>query len=627
MPNNDMITLRNKRTGEVVTVPRSQYRIDEPTTGVVGMAQDIGKSIGDAPGAAMEMISSIPGGIKNVSKYASTHNPVSTLGNLGAGGVESAAGLLSSPQVLIRYLAEKFPELGKRMAANPGIKGTSYKDPTFYESLNKFENDHGLAPQSEQESSVRNAGGLLFGGKALTGLPNILSRTGALSAENAGRGGDPVHAAILGLIGEGSARLLNKNKPSMETIKSAPQAALETIKSIPEKAKNMAAAAPEVLGSSVASALESAADYGSKIPMAGEVLQPTVGAIAAYLKHKSVKPEDLAKRKLFGDIAPNQLDQINERMAAAKRLGLSYLTPAEATVSPFEAAKQGTVGRTSTGSKLLFEKGAERSGTEHTAINSLLDSIHNEKELAPKMKEAYEETMTGTVPPDFIETHSQRPVIEAAIKKLENNPSYRQLIEEERGTKLDEVSPNTFRYWDIVKRVLGDMEEDKKDKMGRATTESSVMGKSRRQMVSDMDKIKPEYETARNISERMHTRRKIEDFFDKRAMTGNNLDKFLSSKKNWAELQHKLSPFPDALEKLNDLHLLSKDLIPNNMSLRAATALKRTGMSESRNKLDALKADLDERYGREHDVATVKLMTDPDWQAVLTEYLKKKGNK
>ena len=623
-----------------------------------GIASDVQSSLQSAPDALVDMVSSIPGGLKKAARYATSNNPVETLGNIGAGGVESAAGLLSSPQVLMRYLAEKFPEFGKRMEQSTA-GGGSFKDPTLYEGLMKFEKEHGMAPQSGDEASVRNAGGLLFGGKALTKLGNALTRTATISAEQGGRGGDPVHAAILGLLGDKLAKTTAKgiNKaaemnnppaatpppgsPSLtanigsmpsgsagyvgSTISNIPKAAFNIAKAIPEKAVNTVKAIPEVAGQAAATGLETMADLGTKAHIPG--VQPTLGALGSYLKYVSVKPEKLAQRKLFEDIDPQDLPKISERMDAAKRLGLGYLTPAEATLSPFEAAKQGTIGRTSSGSKLLFEKGKERTGSEGTAINNLLDTIYDQKTLDPQKAAAYEETMTASVPDDFIVRQMKRPVIEKAIKTLEGNAAYRQRIQEELGVTLGDVKPNSFMYWDMVKRVLGDMGEKAKEQ-GRATTESDILSDTRRSMVNEMDKIKPEYEVARGIAERKFTRRKLEDVFDKKTMTGNNFYKFLQSKKNFNEVMNKLKAFPDAQQKLKDMHLLFGDLIPNDMSIRSAAALKRTSMSSPRNKLDALKQELDEKYGKEHDVATIKLMTDPDWLNMLAEYIKNhKGSK
>lgn len=573
-----------------IELKHSKEGVPESEKGWVGIKGDIERSVNELPDAISDFVSSIPKGMKNVGNYALSHNPGETLGNIGAGGVESAAGLLSAPQVAAQYLGNKFPALREKLALNREGRRTNDKSQTIHEMLMDFEKRHGLQSRSEEEGSVRNLGGLLFGGKALSKLGSPTAGTLAIAGEQAGRGGDPLHAAILGSLGHVAAKAPLKNMPS---------SAVEAVKN-----------APEILGQGAASALETAADVGSKLHIPG--VQPTLGALSSYLKHKSVSPEKFATKQLLGDIKPEDLPMIEERVNAARRLGLSYLTPAEALLSPYEAAKQGTVGRTSSGSKLLFEKGKERTKSEETAIDNLLDTIHNEERLGPEMQEAYHKTMARNVPDDFVERHSSDPLIEHAMKELDNNPVYK------KG--LGNISKNSFEYWDHVKRVLSDMEENE---VSRKPYKASVIGNTRRAMVHEMDQIAPEYERARNISEREFTRKKIEKFFDKRDMTGNNFHKFLRSRKEFNQLINKLNDFPEAQQKLRDMKLLFGDLIPNDMSIRSATALKRTGMSESRNKLDALKQALDEKYGQQHDVASVNLMTNPRLLEIIKQHLNK----
>ncbi len=597
MANPEMITIRNKRTGDILRVPRSQFIQVNDSKGLEGIGEDVTSSLKTALPAFGEMLQSIPGGIENIAKYATTTNPVSTLANLGAGGTESAAALLSSPQMLTRYLASKFPALGKRMEESMSSRGKgSFKEPTLYESLSNFEKERGLAPQSEEEASVRNAGGLLFGGGLLKNLPGMLSRTGAITAQQAGQGGDPIHAAILGMTGEMLAK-----------------APISKAKNIPEATMNVVKNPLEAAGNVTSSALDTLSGLGSAahIPLVPSLTE----ALSDYIKFKSVKPETLAQRKLFGDITPSHLQQITERLDAAKRLGLSYLTPAEATLSPFEAGKQGKIGRTSTGSKLLFEKGRRRSQSEEEAINKLQENIYDPDQLEPEKQAAYEKAMSASLPDEFLEKWKSDPVVEHAISQLNSKPTYRRAIQN--------IPDTSFQYWNIVKRVIADME--KEEAVGMKKFSSDQATKVRNEMVSEMDKIQPEYKVARKIAEREFTRQDIEKFFDKRNMSGNEFDKFLKSKKDFKKLLDKLEPYPEAQQNLKDMKLLFGDLIPNDMSIRSAAGLERTSMTSARNKVDAMRRYLDEKYGKEHDVAAVNLMTDPEWAKALTEYMKKKG--
>jgi hypothetical protein len=614
MNNRNMITIRNKTTGEVKVVPRSQFVTDDSDKGVSGIAQDIGTSLATLPEAAGNLVSSIPGGVSNVLKYATSTNPASTLANIGAGGVESGAALLSSPQMLLRYLSDKFPQLKQfaEKGKTPDLGGIN--DPTIYESLMNFEKNKGLAPQSDQEASVRNLGGLLFGGKAITSLPNMLTRTGTIAAQQAGAGGDPVHAAILSAIGD---KLATSNLPSKMI--GAPISVPETLSSI----KSSAAKIPEKATQALASALESGADVGSKIPVAGSVLQPTIGALASYLQHLSVSPEEMAQRKLFGDVEPEDLPTMQERDEAGKRLGLTYLTPSELMDSPFESAKQATVGRTQKGMKLLFKLGKDREASEESAINKLFDSIHTDK-LNPIKKAAYEDTMNREVTPEFIESQVKNPAIQTAMKRVNNNSAFKQLIYDEYGVSdPDEVPKNKVMYWDFVKRALYDLES----KSGRtgSKTEPSVYSDVRNKMVNELDKIAPRYPEARNIAERGFTRKKLEDVFDKKDKNFNNFDSFLKSKENYNNTLEKLDAFPEAKQQLQDIKLFSGKMIPNNPKIRAEHALKRLGMTDPRNTLEAQKRELDEKYGQEHDIAAVKLMTNPDLLSILSKRLGEKS--
>lgn len=658
MAKQDLIKLKNKKTGEVVEVPRSQFVEDK---GLRGIGNDVLSSLQSAIPAGVEMVKSIPGGAQNVVNYATSNPPRETLANLGAGGVESLVGAISAPQMLSRYLAEKFPELGKRMEKSTANLGTgSFKDPTMYESLMDFEKGHGLAPRSEEEGSVRNVGGLLFGGKLLSKLPGMLSRTGAVTAQQAGEGGDPVHAALLGAIGEMTGKGVNKLMPKndsalpMEQVGNAtPSASIgqtmppapfnvtlgglgfippamqklaegakelpgqvkKAAQAAPEMFNKAAKAAPEMLGSGAASVLETAADYGSKIPGAAGLLQPTIGALASYIKHLSVAPEEMAQRKLFADMTSKDLPQINERMEAAKRLGLSFLTPGEAMLSPFQAAKEANIGKTTSGAKLLYEKGKQRVGTEASAINNLLDTVYDADTLAPEKNAAYEETMNKAVPDEFMTKWKQNPIVEWAINQMETKPTYK--------SELKDVPKNSFEYWNIVKRVISDLE--KGEAKGMQGFSSNAATKIRNNMVGEMDSLEPRYEDARNIAEREFTRKDLEKVFDKKSMTLNNFWSFLKSEKEFNKVMRKLDAFPEAQQKLRDIRLLSNEIIPFDESIRSSYKLEKTGMTKDRNKLDALKRDLDERYGKEHDVASVNLMTNPDWLPKLVEYLKAKG--
>ena len=604
-------------------------RREKAEKGLSGIGEDINESLENLPDAASELVASIPGGVNNVGDYATQNNPLKTGAQLGGGAVEAGAGLASSPQVLARYLSEKFPMMGKAMERGK-FQGKGINDPTIFEDLMKLEKAYGLEG-NEQEKSVRNLGGLLSGAGLLRKIPSMFGRTGTIAAESGGRGGDPLHAAILGILGEGSAKIpYGKARDLPTALKNMAQAAPDKIKSMAQQMPELSANMGQVIGAPLSAALKDVPKHGHKAAYEGlesladmaakmhiPVLPKKLLTKAYQQKYASTTPEQLAKERLFGDIEHEDLPQIEERIAAAKRLGLSYLTPAEAAQSPFESAKQGTVGRTSVGSKLLLKKGKERANSEATAINSLLDEIYDAKKLAPDMKAAYDVTMENSVPPEFEEKWRKNENVKKAIHELETEPEYKQ--------ELGQVPKNSFEYWDHVKRVLADIEGGHKKPVGTKKFKMGSVTKTRNQMVDEMDLIEPAYETARGISERNFTRKDIEKFFDKRKMTGNNFYKLISSKEKFNDLMRKLDPFPKAQQKLKDMQLLFEDLIPNNPSLRTAAALEKTSMSSARNKNDAIRRQLDEKYGKKHDVAHVNLMTDPNMLSHLSEFLKNKG--
>ena len=599
MNDDDMITIRNKRTGEVKTVPRSKFVEEEPSTGFSGVGNDVMSSLASAPEAAVKMIKSIPGGAKNVYNYATSNNPVETLGNLGAGGVESGAGLFSAAPKLARYIAEKFPGYGELLNRGRALNGQKsiQETPTIYERLMNFEKNHGMGAQSKEEQSVRNLGGLLFGGKALSRLPNVGSRVAALAAQQGGEGGDPLHAAILGLLGEGT---------------------LNGLKSIPK--------IPKTAGSLLGTALQNSADYVSAIPGAGKVIapiaQPILGMTGAKLKYASTDPETMARENLFGDITKEDLPAMQERNAAAKRMGINP-TVAELTNDAYEAAKQGEIGKTKEGQKSLYKEGEISDAAQEKAINELFDMIHEDK-LEPAKKAAYEDTMAREVPQEFIDKHIQNPAIEKAMNVVKNNTAFKQLLYDEYGVSdVDKVPKNSFMYWDFVKRALHEIESKAGRKGGK--TEPAVFSRIRNKMVNDLDNIAPKYKEARNIAERGFTRNDLEKVFDKKAKNFNNFDSYLKSKENFDALTRKLQAFPEALQRLNDIKMFSGKMIPNNPGVRAAAALKRTSMSEPRNYLAAKHLRQLQKYGENHDVAAVKQMTHPDLMKHLSEYLKEKG--
>lgn len=605
MPNQEMINIRNKKTGAVIQVPSSKFVNGKSSTkGWKGVAEDVGDSLSGVIPAGVEMINALPGQLKETGRQI-IDDPMRAYANLGLGLGEGAVGTLNIPSNIAKYLSRK-----------DIISDKAAEDVLRVPDLG-FEKAIGMDQQQPGDALLRLPGQFALPGKfgnVFKGLGKVGKAGVAGATFGASQDQDPLQASILTMLGQIAGRGVSK----------APQAVVDTAKAIPDVAKKV----PEVAANIAASGLETGADALSQIPMVGKaigkVAQPTMGALGSYLKHLSVTPEELAQRTLFGDIKPKDIPTMLERNAAFKRAGILYGTPAELSLRQLESAKQASIGRTSAGIDELGDRDQARTQSEIDSVGGLLDLIYNGEQLSPEKKAAYAETMTGEVPQSFIEKHSKKPTIKAAMREIESDPAYQELLEEEIGAPVGSVKPNQFVYWDLIKRALGDIEENKKE-TGKATTKSSVYGRTRRAMVKEMDAIKPEYKVARNLAEREKTRQKVEKYFDKRPLTVNNLNKYLESKRNYEELSGKVEGLPEAKQRLDDLHFIGGNLIPSKMNIRAQAALKKTGMTDARNQLDAAKRDLDERFGQEHDVAKVKLMTDPNFVEKLTEYLSKKG--
>lgn len=649
----EMIKIRNKKTGEIKIVPRDQYIVEpELRNGFAGIADDIMKSARTAPDALLDTITGLAKSAKGAGKYALTTNPVSTFANLGVGGVEGGAALISSPQMMMRYIAEKFPELAKDNGTLASHYLKNAKQHTDYENLMRFEQEHGLAPQSEDERGVRDIGGLIFGGKGLTKIPSRTGRIAALSAQQAGAGGDPLHAAMLGMIGEmvGS-RIKGKvqndanapaqpsaqpfTPPSAVTSASFNQPIIpgmnvtlggfgvipEAVKAIPdalektkEGAKNLSKNAKEIAYKGTAKGVEALGKGASYIPVAGQYLHPASEILSSYLNYKSISPETYAIRKVLGGLRPEDLPMIEEMMKAKRGLPLSFLTPGEASQSPKQAAREANLGRTEKGSQLLLDRAKARTGTQAESIYQLEDQIYDPDKLEPKKQAAYNATLDQTLPPEFLSKWNNDLVVQDAIKLLNSKGTYKKAVKD--------VPVNSFRYWNYVKRAIADMEKGDAKNLQKFSSDEAT--KTRNQMVEEMDFIEPEYANARKIAEREFIKDEITNALDKKEYTINNLKELFKSKKRYNKLVDRLSPYPEALETLQNLKKLSGNLLELDDSIRKAYVQERTGMAKDRNQLDALKRALDQRYGEEYDVKAVDLMTS-DWLPILRKELAKKG--
>jgi len=334
-----------------------------------------------------------------------------------------------------------------------------------------------------------------------------------------------------------------------------------------------------------------------------EGVSTPIGLLSGYLSSKGLSPKKAAQKKVFEGVNP---EDVKQRLDASRRLGLDYITPAEASLNPYAAAKQGSIGKTPEGSKALYQKGAGRVESEKKAINSLFKDIYDPKSMDPQKAKLYEETYSKSVSPEFIEKHSSKPIIETALKAIERDPVYRQ--------KLDGVPKDSLAYWDQVKRWIGDSEQ-KSIRTG-ASDKARILGDTRKEMVSELDVIAPEYSEARSVAELSKTRQTLEKAFDRKDVTGSNFYRALASDDKFDKLMHSLRTMPEAQQKLKDMKLIFGNLI-GTPTIKTASALEKTSMSKARGTVQSAEEMLSNIFGEKHDRAAVELMTNPKWDEIL----------
>lgn len=300
---------------------------------------------------------------------------------------------------------------------------------------------------------------------------------------------------------------------------------------------------------------------------------------------------------------------VEERLAASNRLGLSYLTPAEASLNPFLANRQATLGRTPEGMKLFYERGQERTKSEESAINNLLDTVYKEEAISPKVTANYDIANPKELPAEVISSLGQDEIIKAARKNVEKKPAYKQ--------ELKNVPKNTIEYWDKVKKSLDDM-VNSAERQGNKE-EAKILSDSRRKLRDAMDVVSPEYREGRQLSERKHAREAMEKAFNTKEVTGTNFYQLIKNDKVFDKIMFSLRNVPEAQAMLTDMRLLFKDLL-SAPTIKTASALERTGMNQERNDAKSLENIMKHIFtGGKRDKAAIDFITSPNWNEKLKE--------
>lgn len=312
-----------------------------------------------------------------------------------------------------------------------------------------------------------------------------------------------------------------------------------------------------------------------------------------------------------------------ERLKAAQKLGLDYLTPAEASVNPWIAKRQGALGRTEEGGRMLYEKGRQRQDSERRAIEHTLNQIYSPGRMDAKVKEAYQALNEVNLPQEFPLQFKDNAIINKAKEMVESTPAYqeslKELMPDNVKLKPGQTDPQatSLVYWDHVKRAMDDMINNA-ERTGN-NNEARIMSETRAKMRDQMDEAFPEYKEARALYERKMVRKGLEKVFDQKEVNGTNFYRALASEKRFDELMSHLKNAPEAQENLKAMRLLFKDLM-GPPTIKTAKGTEERGMNQTRSTGAFLESLLDSIFtGGKHDKEAIKFITSKDWLQQMEE--------
>lgn len=351
---------------------------------------------------------------------------------------------------------------------------------------------------------------------------------------------------------------------------------------------------------------------------APEMAQVPAAVLSGYLTERGLRPQSYAQKRVFEGIEP---ETVAPYVEAAERLGLEYVTPAEAMGDPFSAERQATIGKSPEASKLKYERSKQRLQSEERTINRFLDDIYTDK-LDPAKEEFYKRALATPVLPEFESRMiGESDLIKNAVKKLETDPAFKDRIKE------NNIQRGTLGYWDEVKRALGGMEESAMRGAKPDSNKAKIIGKKRRDMVSELDALYPDYERARALGQRDIIRNQLEGKFDRKDLTGTNFYKsILQSDKNFEKLMHDLREFPNIQQQLKDMRQVFPTLI-NPPTSKTAYGMEERSMNKSRGGFVQDFQDLIlNTLGKKADLAQAELITQKDWVEKLAKSKEMKEN-
>lgn len=295
-----------------------------------------------------------------------------------------------------------------------------------------------------------------------------------------------------------------------------------------------------------------------------------------------------------------------ERLEAAERIGLDFLTPSEAYNSPFLGRKQGQLGRTEEGSELLYDLFQNRAESEAASIDRTLNMIHNPETMGPEATRLYDEAYKASVDPKFIQKYNDNNIVKAAIKDVLKEPAYQE--------SLKNVAVDSLEFWDLVKQAMDDMAESSPNKQSR------IIKNTQKSMISEMDAISPQYKEARALEERKFARRDLEKAFDKTNInSGFAFYKSLRSKEEFDKILKHLRNVPEAQQNLKDMRELFKDF-RDVSTVKRVTGLEQVGMKQERNTINKLVNIFENMFTKgKFDKEAINFITSKDWNKQLEE--------
>lgn len=312
-----------------------------------------------------------------------------------------------------------------------------------------------------------------------------------------------------------------------------------------------------------------------------------------------------------------------KKLAAAKRLGLDYLTPAEAGESQIAATRQGALGKTEEGEYLLHGKIKGREESERRAIEKTLNNIYSPGRMDKQVEQAYKNINEVNLPQEFPLQYKDNEIIKEAKNMVETTPAYKESLKSlmPKNVKLEpgktDPQATSLVYWDHVKRALDDM-VNKAERAGN-NNEARIISNTRAKMRDQMDASYPEYAQARSLYERKMVRRGLEKVFDRKEINGTNFYQALASQQKFDEVIGHLKNAPEAVQNLKDMRLVFKQLL-GSRTIKTAKGKEEYGMNQMRNGPAFLESLLEHVFTKGgNDKAAINFITSKDWQKQLKE--------